>query len=365
MSSLSDSLQTAPSSSPPARGGARLFRDAAAAALRRIRPAPRAERHVAHFENVLGTSFELQVVATSADAAKRAECAALDEVDRLAEILSGYSATSELARWQTTFDVDVAVSPELAEVLAAAERWRVFTNGAFNPAAVSLVELLRDPPSAGDDTTLDADARRRAIEQRLGALNRTLWTIDRAHGTARRLTRLRVSLDAIAKGYIVDRAAARARDVEGVSQVLVNVGGDLRHHGPHAVSVAITDPHAPADNAPPLTVVHLRNEALATSGGYHRGFVANGRRVSHILDPRTGQPAEQIASVSVIAPDCATADALSTAFSVMRPHESIALADSLPGAACLIVERDRTITTNALWHTRAATPRHEPTPSRH
>lgn len=328
-------------------------------------PAPRPERHVAHLENVLGTSCELQLVATNRDAAKRAESVALDEVDRLAEILSGYSATSELARWQTTFDEDVAVSRELADVLAGAERWRILTNGAFDPAAVSLVELLRDAPHASDETTLDADARRRAIRQHLGALNQTLWTVDRARGTARRLTRLSVSLDALAKGYIVDRAAERARDVDGVSQVLVNIGGDLRHHGSRTVGVAITDPHAPADNATPLAVVHLRDEALATSGGYHRGFVANGRRVSHILDPRTGQPAGQIASVSVIARDCATADALSTAFSVMTPLESIALADSLPGVGCLIVERDHTITTNALWRTRAATPRHEPTHSRH
>jgi thiamine biosynthesis lipoprotein len=334
-------------------------------AIRRLLPTPRPVRRVAHFENVLGTSFELQVTATSANAARRAESAALDEVDRLAEILSGYTATSELARWQTTFDEDVAVSPELAEVLAGAERWRILTNGAFDPAAVSLVELLRDTTPASDESALDADTRRRAIQQQIGALNQTLWTIDRTRGTARRLTRLDVSLDAIAKGYIVDRAAQRARDVQGVSQVLVNIGGDLRHHGARAVSVAIADPHAPADNAPPLAVVHLRSEALATSGGYHRGFVAHGRRVSHILDPRTGQPAEQIASVSVIAPDCATADALSTAFSVMTPSESVALADSLPGVGCLIVERDRTITTNALWNTRAASPRHQPTHSRH
>lgn len=365
MTTQTDSLRSAPPSSSPPQGGRRSFRAAASAVLRRALPAPRAERHVAHFENVLGTSFELQLVATSRDAARRAESAALDEVDRLAEILSGYSATSELARWQTTFDEDVAVSPELAEVLAAAERWRGLTSGAFDPAAVSLVELLRDAPHANDETALDADARHRAIQQRLGALNQTLWTIDRTRGTARRLTRLHVSLDALAKGYIVDRAAERARDVQGVSQVLVNIGGDLRHHGARAVSVAITDPHAPADNAPPLAVVHLRDEALATSGGYHRGFVANGCRVSHILDPRTGQPAEQIASVSVIAPDCATADALSTAFSVMQPHESIALADALPGVACMLVERDRTITTSALWTTHAATPRHEPIHASH
>jgi FAD:protein FMN transferase len=105
--------------------------------------------------------------------------------------------------------------------------------------------------------------------------------------------------------------------------------------------------------------VHLRDAAIATSGGYRRGFIAHGRRVSHIVDPRTGQPTERIASASVFAPDCATADALSTAFSVLTPQESVALADSLSAVGCLLVERDGTITTNATWNARAIAPHHE------
>jgi FAD:protein FMN transferase len=340
--------------STPSGGPLRSLRDAAGTVLRRIRPTPRAVRHVAHYEGVLGTALELQVVATDRAAALRAESLVLAEIDRLERILSTYSATSELSSWLRTCGADVPVSPELAEVLDLAERWRVCTNGAFDPAAVSLVELLRDGPASWCS---DAGARQRALYARREELNRPLWTLDRDRGSARRLTRLDVSLDALAKGYIVDRAANSARAAEGVCQVLVNIGGDLRHHGSRAIAVAVTDPHAPADNASSLAVVRLRDEALATSGGYHRGFVANGRRVSHIIDPRTGESAESVASASVIAPDCATADALSTAFSVMPPRESVALADSLPGVGCLIVERDGTLTSNALWNSRAAAPR--------
>jgi thiamine biosynthesis lipoprotein len=276
-------------------------------------------------------------VATSAAEAQRAEAVVLAEVDRLAEILSGYSATSELSRWLGTFGISVAVSPELADVLEAAEMWRVRTRGAFNPAAASLVQL-RDEP---------------------------LWTVNRVRATARRLTRLPVSLDAIAKGYIVDRAAAHANALDGVSHVLVNIGGDLRHHGARALSVGVTDPRAPAENAPPMAVVRIQDAALATSGGYRRGFVLNGRRVSHIIDPRTGQPAERIASASVFAPDCATADALSTAFSVMEPHESVSLADALPGVGCLLVESDGAVTTNSTWNVAAVAPHHETIHSRY
>ena len=360
MSPVADSIRGL--THTPPRGASRSLRNAASSLLRRVQPAPRSERHVAHYENVLGTSLELQVVASSLAVARRAESEMLAEIDRLEPILSGWSASSELSIWQTTFGVDVPVSSDLGHVLESAERWRIVTNGAFDPAAVSLVELLRDTPAGAPPQ--DDDASRRALASRRAALNRPLWSVDRERGTARRLTRLTVSLDAIAKGYIVDRAAERARATDGVSQLLLNIGGDLRHVGPLSIRAAVTDPHAPADNAPPLAVVRIRDEALATSGGYRREFVSNGRRVSHIVDPRIGEPAERIASASVIAPDCATADALSTAFSVMQPHESVALADSLPGVGCLLVERDGTITTNDFWNARALLARHEPTQPR-
>jgi thiamine biosynthesis lipoprotein len=313
---------------------------------------PRATRHAYHYEHVLGTSLEVQLVATRR-AAVRAESVVLSEVDRLSDILSGYSATSELMRWQGAHGT-VQVSPELAEVLDACERWRIRTGGAFNPAAVSLVEMLRDvDPPDGGPATLDHAALNDAIRDRIRDIDQPHWWVDRASCVAQRLTTLAISLDALAKGWIVDRVAMLARDVDGVTQVMVNIGGDIRHLGERPIKVRVTDPRAPADNAAPIAEVMLCGEALATSGGYRRGFTVAGRRASHIMDARNGRPADDVISASVIAPDCATADALSTAFSVMRPAESLALADSLDGVGCLLVERDGTITTNATWQSRS------------
>ena len=307
----------------------------------RHRPPP-AQSYAFHYEDVLGTSFELQVVATHPDVAQSAEAAVLAEVDRLDRILSGYSATSELAKWQETHGVDVPVSTELADVLEAAEDWREWTGGAFNASAVSLLDLPDDTSSAT------------GVSDRLREMDEPLWTVDRAAGAACRRTNLAVSLDALAKGYIIDRAAACARAISGVTEVLVNIGGDLRHHGTRALDVAVTDPRAPAENAPPIAVVKLRGEALATSGGYRRSVMMGGRSVSHIIDPRAGRPAEHVLSASVIARDCAEADALSTAFSVLAPEESVALSDSLAGVGCLLVRQDGTTMTNAEWRAHAA-----------
>ena len=321
--------------------------------IRRWSRRPRRARHFLFcYEHVLGTSLELQVTSAYEGAAQRAEAEALAEIDRLVPILSGWSSTSELALWLATYDADVPVSAELAEVLHASATWRARTGGAFDHGAQAVVDRLR---AAGRDD----DATRAPLP----ALREPLWRVDRVGGTARRLARHAVSLDAIAKGYIVARSAARARAVEGVTDVLLNVGGDVQHYGEHAVAAGVADPFAPAENAPPVAVVRLENAALATSGGYRRGFLLNGQRVSHIVDPRTGQSAERIASASVLAPDCATADALSTAFSVMAPDESVALADSL-GVGCLLVERDGTVSTNAAWNDRAVAPRHDSTSQR-
>jgi thiamine biosynthesis lipoprotein ApbE len=175
------------------------------------------------------------------------------------------------------------------------------------------------------------------------------WLVDAERGTARRLTNLRISLDAIAKGYIVAQAAARAKNIDGVQSVLLNIGGDIQHLGATGVKVGVASPFAPEENAAPATAIMLENAAIATSGGYRRSFTVSGKRVSHIVDPRTGEPASRIASASVIAPHCATADALSTAFSVMTPDESMQLADSLPGVGCYLIERDGTVWASSRW----------------
>jgi len=316
---------------------------------------PRRARHFTFaYDHVLGTSLELLVTAARESAARRAESEALAEIDRLEPVLSGWSSTSELALFLATRDADVPVSAELAEVLQASAQWRERTSGTFDPAVQAIVDRLR----SGDIDEAETLARR-------GTFREPLWLVDRARGTARRLTRRAVTLDAIAKGYIVARAAMQARSVEGVADVLLNVGGDVQHYGEHAATVGVADPAAPAENAPPIAVVRLQNAALATSGGYRRGFLLDGRRVSHITDPRTGRSAEQIASASVIAPDCATADTLSTAFSVMTPAESVALADSLGDIGCLLVEADGSVTTNRSWNDRAVAARHDTTDRGH
>jgi thiamine biosynthesis lipoprotein len=296
-----------------------------------------------YFEGVLGTSLELQIVSTRHTSGSDAEKALLAEIDRLDAIFNAYSPSSELCRWQNTFGEDIAVSPELAEVLADAEAWRKSTHGAFNPAVEGFTRFWKAIEKEG----VAPSAHQLAV---IGAhCQNPLWQVDKERGTARRLTQLPVTLNSIAKGFIIDRAATAASGVEGVEETLVNIGGDIRHIGKQKTRVAVADPYSDAENAVPLARIELSNQGIATSGNYRRGFSVGNRWFSHLIDPRSGAPVEDAVGVSVIAPCAATADVLATAFSVLQPEESLALASAWSEVGVLLIDRNRQCFTNEFW----------------
>ncbi len=108
-----------------------------------IRPAPVAKLYVSHFENVLGTSFELKVSAESEALADSAEMAALLEIDRLAKILSAYDSASEFSRWNKTHGQPLAVSVELFDVLSLFDHWRKKTSGALDASAEAISRIWK------------------------------------------------------------------------------------------------------------------------------------------------------------------------------------------------------------------------------
>ena len=118
---------------------------------------------------------------------------------------------------------------------------------------------------------------------------------------------------------------------------MINLGGDLTTWGSQPLAVGITNPFGPFENARPLTAVRVKNGAIATSGGYLRGYWIDGRLYSHIIDPRTGRPADATAQATVLAPDSTTANALATALCVLDPREGRELIESMGDVECLIV----------------------------
>lgn len=280
--------------------------------------------YVSHFENVMGTSLDIKTQASADDAAHEAEAAIISEIARASKILSSYDSSSEFSQWMRSAGVPMKVSPELAEVLSAFDVWRARTAGALDPATEAMSALWGQ--AARDDRLPTAAELQQAVAQ----VRQRHWIVDRASSTATRTSDVPLRLNSFTKSYIVDRAAEHALDVRGVSGVLINAGGDVVVRGNWTETVGVADPVANADNAGPLAILAVRDAVVATSGGYKRGFDINGRHYSHVIDPRTGQPTGHVLSATVVSSNAIEAGALATAFCVLTPAESAALARTLP-----------------------------------
>jgi thiamine biosynthesis lipoprotein len=134
-----------------------------------------------------------------------------------------------------------------------------------------------------------------------------------------------------------------------VRRVVVNIGGDLVVRGEGSELVDVADPKSDAENAAPLAELRIDSRAIATSGNYRRGEAIGGRHYSHIVDPRTGMPADGILSSTVVAANPADAGAMATAFSVLPPAESRRVAAGIPGTEYLLIARDGTRFTSPGW----------------
>ena len=245
---------------------------------------------------VFGTRVEVLVWGDDAEAAQHAMGAVLREFDRLHKAFHAWSP-SQL----TALNLMIAagkrgkVSPELAMLLTDAKRLAAVGDQMFNPALGRLVALWgfhseQFSPRRPDPDTLKAlvDSAPSMADVHIEA--DAVWSDN---------PDVQFDLGGYAKGYALDRAAAMLR-AEGIENALINIGGNvmaLGRKGDHPWQVGIQHPRAPQ----PIGVLALYDgEAIGTSGDYQRYFELDGRRFSHLIDPRTGQPAWGTQAVTVL-----------------------------------------------------------------
>jgi thiamine biosynthesis lipoprotein ApbE len=252
-------------------------------------------------EGVLGTSLELHVECSTDAEAIHCQQAIFQEIERLRQILSTYDPASEISRLRLGAKV---ASPELAELLSLYGHWTERTDGAVSAYLGGAIQLWKDAAQAG----------RLPTAKELQTANRSISALN---------------VDALGKGYIIDRAVAVARKI--APSGLLNIGGDIRAWGNSAWLVGVADPLQPAENAPLLAQFPLRNAAVASSGGYARYFSIGGKKYSHVIDPRTFAPVAPLSSATIVAVNAVTANALATAGCVLHvaQAESLAMTESL------------------------------------
>jgi len=156
-----------------------------------------------------------------------------------------------------------------------------------------------------------------------------------------------VDLNAIAKGWIVDRASEVAATSHPEIEFIVDAGGDLRYQGHQRLSFGIENPLRPYDNEPPLMTFTSGPCGIATSGGARKGFTVGSTRYSHFLNPESGQSFDHFASITIVAADTAAADVVATICGGLEPHQALDTAENL-GCACFIVQNSGEIAQNNL-----------------
>ena len=293
-----------------------------------------AQTHIAHYENVLGTSLEIKTSVYSEKQATIAEQTVLNEIERLSKILSGYDANSEFSKWMTTKNQTVKVSKELFSVLSLFDQWRIRTNGALDPAAELVNKIWKD---AAINSTLPSQE---AINKAIAEVKQVHWILDAKNQTATHISNAPLKLNSFAKSYIIQASVDAAMNAAKLNGIIVNIGGDMVISGEMNEKVWISNPKADAENDAPLDQLMIQGKAIATSGNYRRGELINGQWYSHIVDPRTALPANEVISATVVTNNATDAGALATAFNVMKPVESIALAESMNGVDYLIITRN-------------------------
>lgn len=291
------------------------------------------ERSVAYRTEVMGTWGTVTIVTADSTASGKVASAALETWHHVDRLLSNWKETSELSRMNGEAGSDtVAVDRELAFVLGRALEVADASGGAFDVTVEPLVRLwgfLGGTPHVPDAADIDA------VRARTGWKN--VWLDPLSHRVRFGIPGLKVDLGGIAKGYGVDLAYQVLREA-GVSG-MVDLSGNIRTLGTppgrDAWYVGVRDPR---DRVPYFARLKLHEAAMATSGQYEQFVAKDGKKFGHILDPRTGWPAEGLLSVTVLATSATDADAWATALFVMGPEKARETAKLRADLGVILVE---------------------------
>ncbi|MEQ8768148.1 MAG: FAD:protein FMN transferase [Planctomycetota bacterium] len=287
----------------------------------------------------LGTSYDVLVIAEDAERARRDLWELRQDLARLERQLSEWREDSEIAHINRVASQEtVSCSDEMMRILKGALHVSRATGGCFDITWRPLGELWDEAERRGQ---LPTSVELAAALELVGSDR-----VELRDATLRfRRDGVRLGIAGVAKGWIID-VLAKELEESGYRDFVVNLGGDVRVSGRDELGrpwrIAVRSPFDPTRS---LFELELENGALATSGNAFRYRTIAGRSYGHLLDPRTGQPAELEGSVTVLAPDAAMADALATALFVMGPIDGLAFARRQDGLEALYVTRDGILST--------------------
>jgi thiamine biosynthesis lipoprotein len=301
------------------------------------RTAPAELRRFEFVRQKLGGPFGLVLFAPDEAAANRAAEAAFARVDELNVALSDYDPKSEISRLsqqtlQGPMKEPVAVSEDLFVVLSRGVELARLTDGAFDVTVGPYMRLWRRAKDLGQLPTNER------LEKTRPSVGYHHVKLDPRKRTVQlTAARMRLDVGGLALGYIADEAR-EAMAKAGVTRVLVDAGGEVSVGEPppgrDGWRVAVQSLKSPEE----MTGCYVKvwNSCVTTSGDTRRFIEIEGKRYSHIIDPRVGLGLTRRIGATVISPDGMTADALDTAVCVLGPQKGNELVERTPGAAAMI-----------------------------
>ncbi len=295
---------------------------------------------------LMGSSFEITIVAPTPAEADTHIDAAIAEIQRIEQLISSWDSASETSQINRyAGEKPVTVAPELLALIQRAIAIAQLTDGAFDISYASMDRIWKF------DGTMQHMPTKEAIAASVAKVGFQHIEIDTAASTVYlRKKGMKIGFGAIGKGYAADRAKALMLS-RGVTAGIINASGDMTTWGSKIDGtpwqVAITNP---MNKNKAFALLPVIDGAVVTSGDYEKYVTFDGNRYTHIIDPRTGYPATGIVSVTVFAPKAELADALATSIFVMGRTTGINRVNQLKGVECIVIDAAGAIHTSAHIH---------------
>lgn len=283
---------------------------------------------------LMGSRFDLTVVAADSSEANRDIEMAIKEINRIEKVISSWDPESETSKINQNAGIKpVKVSPELFSLIERAKGISRLTDGAFDISYASMDKIWKFD---GSMTKMPSEEEIAASVSKVGYQNIIL---DKENSTVfLKLPGMKIGFGAIGKGYAADKAKALLMK-NGIPAGIINASGDMntwgKQPGGKDWEVAITNP---MNKNKAFALLPLKQGAVVTSGDYEKFVTFNGKRYAHIINPKTGYPSTGIISATVFAPKAELADALATSVFVMGKDVGINRIDQLPQVECIVID---------------------------
>ncbi|WP_291871621.1 FAD:protein FMN transferase [Maribacter sp.] len=288
---------------------------------------------------LMGSSFDITVIAEDSVKANEYIQLAINEIERIEKLISSWDKNSQTSLINKNAGVvPVRVDKELFQFIERALKISKLTDGAFDISYASMDKIWKFD---GSMSQMPSEKEIKASVSKVGykniILNKDKTTVFL------KVKGMKIGFGAIGKGYAADMAKALLAK-EGVTAGIINASGDMNTWGkqPNGKEwmIAITNP---LNKNKAFGLLPITNGAVVTSGNYEKHVTFNGKRYSHIIDPRTGYPSSGILSVTVFAPKAELADALATSVFVMGKEVGLNRINQLPNVECVIVDDNGTL----------------------